>query len=275
MKNSHNNKNGMISNILIGILIFVTIAIITGGTIYDNNRDTKVAKIAEIQNKKEFSLEQKQEKAKEVLTQKMKTIGKGKVLKYCPMGDSLTAGFYATTEDKAFVSVLSNLLYKNMGFKVQKTVTAKYGGLLSGALQHVDEVNAQNPDLVSIEFGTNDSNPENHVSPDMFKMKLNTLIDDITIKVDHHPLIVLVTTWNKGDGYKYDEVIREVGQKRNIPVADITSIWNDASNIGPEGTKVYDGTRDNFHPNDAGMENIANAIFNEIQLPIFNRYNKQ
>ena len=84
-----------------------------------------------------------------------------------------------------------------MGFSVTTSEAGKYGGLLSGGVEGVTSVNSERPNLITIEFGSSDCSPQNHVDPKIFETELNNLIDGLTVKVGRDPIIVLVTTWTK------------------------------------------------------------------------------
>jgi lysophospholipase L1-like esterase len=224
--------------------------------------------------KKQSQNQLKDNKVKKEESNQTIYINEKHTIKYCPIGDSLTAGFYAISEDKSFVNVLSQMLDSKMNFNVQTYVTAKPGGIISDVLNNIDKINEQKPDLITIEFGTNDSNIDKRIAPSTFANNLNQLIDSLTINVNRHPSIILVTTWNKGNsGKEFDNVIKDIGHKRNIPVADINSIALDTSAKGPKGIKTYKGIRDTFHPNDKGMDEIAKTIYDKAEPLLSERYN--
>lgn len=179
---------------------------------------------------------------------------------YSPVGDSLTHGYYASTESKQFTNVLAHIIEKQMGYKVTVNNNSKYGGTLENGLNAIPQIQQQKPDFLTIEFGTNDSNDENHVPIPTFKSRLNQLIDGIYKNRSPKPKIVLVTTWQY-NAPTYDNAIESVGKKRNIPVADISALRKNQSNIGPAGNISFRGTTDNFHPNDIGHAAIADTIF--------------
>ena len=190
---------------------------------------------------------------------------KGKELIYSPMGDSLTAGFTATEESKRYTDVLAKLIEEKLGYHVTQKGVYKAGSTLwQFGLPNYDMINEQNPDLITIEFGTNDLQDDNrHETPYQFRYNLLVLLNKIQ-KDDRK--IVLVTTWNRGKRSEpYDQVIKEVGVERNIPVADISSVWQDRLDThGPAGIKTPYGVSDDFHPNNKGHKEIAEIIFKQV-----------
>lgn len=182
-------------------------------------------------------------------------------LTYSPMGDSLTGGYYASTSETKFTSVFAGIIQDKMGFSVTQDGIGNYGGKLEEGLESVSAISEKNPDIVTIEYGTNDSDPNNgNVEIEDFEANLNEMIDGLTD--DDPPLIILVTTWNQGEkAIPYDNVIKKVGEERNLPVVDISHIWARSDTKGPAGVETEKGESDNWHPNDLGMELIAEAIF--------------
>lgn len=185
---------------------------------------------------------------------------------YTPIGDSLTGGYFATTEKDKFTSVLSRLIEKELTTTVEEVGVSSYGGVISGGVKAISVINEAKADLVSIEYGTNDCDPDNNVPINEFESNLNQIIDGITVDVDRDPVIVLVTTWNQGGKCKpFDDAIKKVGTEKDIPVADVEDIWKDNSTKGPAGQETFLGTSDNFHPNNNGMSKIAERIFASLQ----------
>lgn len=265
------NKKVMFSLIAVMAVIFIAVVYFgqmryktLGEAAAKESKDYQDTSIVDEDNEL-TAAEKKEEKIKN-----QKVDFKGASFKYSPIGDSLTAGFFASTADKKFTQVLSNMIEKEMNYDVTLGGTGSYGGILSGGLKAIPELNAQEPDLVSIEFGTNDCNAENNVPIDTFKKQLNTLIDGVTKDANRDPQIVLVTTWNQSvKCIPYDDVIKSVGEERDIPVADLENLWyNNPENKGPADVKTYNGTSDDFHPNDKGMKAIAETIFDKVEGPL-------
>lgn len=196
---------------------------------------------------------------------KVRPTDKGKLI-YSPIGDSLSAGYFAKTSEDKFTTILSKGLENHLGYQVEEIGVASYGGVLTGGLKAIPDMNQNNPDLISIEFGTNDCNKENNVSIEKFERNLNKLIAGVTTEVGKSPYIVLVTTWNQGSKCEpFDKVIKNVGKDKNIAVADISDIWKNEKTKGPAGVDTYRGESDTFHPNNVGMKQIAERIFTVIE----------
>ncbi|AAK80566.1 lysophospholipase L1-like esterase [Clostridium acetobutylicum] len=273
MGNGYKSDKKMTVTVL--VLLIITITVIISGIIHDKKRDKDNEKVVEAYQKKELGQpKDKKTQEKQDTPKNTKDVGKGKVLKYIAVGDSVTAGYSATSQDNFFVNKLSSLITNNMGFQVEKNNMGKRGSLISEAINNVNEINSAAPDVITIEYGTNDSNSANNISAVAFENQLNNFIDDVTIKVKRNPIIVLMTTWNVNYGENYDQVINSVGQKRNIPVVNLKPIWSDKTNIGPSGEKTYYGVSDEFNPNDKGMNAIASDIYGKIQPILYERNNK-
>ncbi|MDR4949936.1 SGNH/GDSL hydrolase family protein [Neobacillus cucumis] len=203
---------------------------------------------------------------KQVLNVKKETKQKTKnELVYSPMGDSLTKGLNATKESNRYTAVLSQLIEKKFGYHVTQKGIYKSGSTLwQFGLPNYNLINKQNPDLITIEYGTNDLQlGKRYETPYLFKYNLLLLLNKIQ---KENRKIILVTTWNRGArSAPYDKVIKEVGQNRNIPVADISSVWkNRTDTYGPRGLKTPYGISDNFHPNNKGHKEIAEIIFKQV-----------
>ncbi|PJI09499.1 MULTISPECIES: SGNH/GDSL hydrolase family protein [Clostridium] len=261
---------------ILAILLFViTVAVIISGVEYDKKRDAKNEKaIAAYQKKELGQAKEKNSTGKVKESKDVKTIGKGKSIKYLSIGDSVTLGYGASSQDSFFTNRLGTLITNNMGFQVQKNNIAKRGELLSEALNDVSQINSWSPDLITIEYGTNDSNTENNVSPAVFENELNTLLDGITTKVNRKPTIVLMTTWNVSYGQRYDDIITNIGKQRNIPVVNMKDIYSNKTNVCTAGNKTFYGVSDDFSPNDKGMEAIANVLYQKVQPLLYEKASK-
>lgn len=241
-----------------------------GRSFYQNKINRAQAQsVVEIQKyNKQVAKEKAQAKADKAAEEKrIYKKHKGEKLVYAPMGDSLAEGLYATKESKRYVSVLSKAISQKMGYNVVLTNGyAKQGtGLKDNGIPNADHVIANMPDLITVEFGTNDLNPKlknAYSSPDEFKQRLTELIK--RLKSETKAKIILVTTWNSGQlSAQYDSPIYSVAKTENIPVADISNVWSDQSTFGPKGYNSFLGIGDGWHPNDKGHREIAETIFKQ------------
>lgn len=193
----------------------------------------------------------------------------GEKLVYAPMGDSISEGWDATSEEKRFITVLSKMIKEKMGYDVQVTdVASRAGtGLKDNGLPNLDLVLEQKPDFITIEYGTNDLyelRKAAYSPPEEFKENLSTLIDSIRTKSSKQPKLLLVTTWYRNEKtHIYDEIIKQVGEAKDIQVVDISSVWKRGDTAGPIGnyTPFRDGDSDDWHPNDLGHQLIAEEVY--------------
>lgn len=257
---------------MIFVSLLLSCLIIFIGNQYYQSKINKTVEIA-VQQSKEYLAEKEAEQKRLEAERKAKEKAiyeahKGEELVYFPMGDSLAVGAFATTEDKRYVSVLSQLIEEKMGYDVNiNDSTVKAGtGLKDNGIPNLQKVISSKPDLITIEFGTNDMTKElsnAYSTPKEFKKNLSYVVETLQDKLDNNPKIILVTTWyNTKNSPTYDAIIKEVGKQYNVPVADIYSVWkNRTDTYGPEGTETYQGMSDNWHPNDKGHQEIAGKIF--------------
>lgn len=245
--------------------------------LYGNHRfDTKVQTTVENAQKEiakdnaaQVAKQKKEEEAKIKEKQRIYNKHKGEKLSYSPMGDSLTLGQGASEEGKRYTSLLSQMIERELGYDVQLNdgVVAAGRGLKDAGIPNLQKIIDEEPDFVTIEFGTNDldSNKQNTFStPEEFEERLQEVIDALNSELTESPKIILVTTWRSGEkSLTYDKVIEGVGEKNNIPVVNIQSVWRNRSDtFVAEGYVDYLGvTGDGLHPNDKGYQLIAEKIF--------------
>lgn len=187
---------------------------------------------------------------------------------YASMGDSIAEGHYASTLATTFPAVFASLVEENYHEKVEIHHYAKYGRTSSFGVGQIDRVRQLKPDVITIEFGTNDANPVNGSDVDQFAQNMRTMLNELSYIDGLTPQIVLVTTWNHGKASEpFDTVVKNLGKEYNLPVADIKSVWDKdpEKTAGPPGLKTFNGTSDRWHPNDEGMKQIGEIIYQAYQ----------
>ena len=224
-----------------------------GGLLYLQRSGTTIGRIAAVNGEKE--------------AKQSSFSHKGDKLVYSPMGDSLAAGYYATEHHQRYAEVLSKLMEEKLGYDVQLKPGAVKGGtgLKDMAIPNLAKVVSEKPDLITIEFGTNDLKQQKkkaYSNPADFKKRLEYVIEYLNTHLSNKPKIILVTTWARKESFTYDKIIEEVGKDKNLPVVNIQSVWQNRTDTrGPKGVQTYKGVSDNWHPNNKGHQEIAKAIF--------------
>lgn len=195
---------------------------------------------------------------------------------YAPMGDSLSAGWIVEKEEEKFTSVLADELSKEFDIAIDQKGIFKAGEKASGlGISSIEEIKEQKPDLVTIEYGTNDILAH---KDDQSLLQFEANISHIVTELQAERIfIVLVTTWNRDQklSQRYDDVLFKVGAKYEVPVANIRGLWTTRTDtIDP---KKYPNILDkkeiekDMHPNTKGHEEIAQRIFQTIEQP-FSEY---
>jgi len=187
------------------------------------------------------------------------------------IGDSLTVGLYASA-DNAFRQVLmARLAAAFTSYTWTWTVGNGYhiaDELIAGTGTGCNTIN---PNIVVSEIGIHDAAGDIDVGD--FVTDYTTLLNQITAN-GHDPLICIVGLWLRDDfahGTDYETALKSFASTWGV-YADTNAIWQDSSNYGPVGLGPYTYYEtggyysDNWHPNTAGHNLIANAIYNAISL---------
>lgn len=181
------------------------------------------------------------------------------------IGDSLTAGLFATDERATFVS------------RVSAMIDAKIGRRLASQLYIADyvwsEAKVWKPTIVVIEVGLNDINGGTYSNQD-WEALYKRLVLDIQ---GTGARVVICTTfhfnnkptdadWNRR--IEYNDMIRRTASETGASLADL---WN-ATLICPDCVSSPDVASyfapyyhgDNFHPSDYGHAVIAQTVYDAI-----------
>lgn len=206
--------------------------------------------------------------------EKEEEIGVKKPLSILVLGNSITyslenpsigwlnnCGMAASSIDKDFCSLILKEIPKNS--TLERKNIAYWEQNLNYNLNEMFSPNTNYYDYVVIKIGENvsDNNP-------LFKESLQNL----TNRFNSSKIILVTTVWRQYeldvnenyyevDSYK-DRIIKEVAEENNYIFCDISEIKNN-SNYFAWGD--YENSGVGSHPNDSGMEFIANKIIQEIQ----------
>ena len=135
-------------------------------------------------------------------------------------------------------------------------------------LGRLDGLAAFTPDLVFVEFGTNDVG-YHFLLPEETGLAISTLVADIRAR--HHADVVVMGT--AGDNplrakFRHlDETIaatRKAAEERKVPFVDMRSAVLEATGHGERWAEFHLGA-DNCHPNDAGHALWARTVFDVLR----------
>ena len=202
------------------------------------------------------------------------------VLKIVAFGDSTTAA--RRTVKQVYADRLPELL-KAIGLRAE-VINAGVGGSHSGRLadnarhkrRHAldrfdDAVRSQNPDVVVVQFGWNDSwidsdNPNglSRIPVGQYAVNLAHIVD--TLKEDG-ALVILMTPnrprsavddWRVKRTQQYVHAVRKLAEEKRISLVDV---WNEYERFEEVKTQSADDLLlDNVHPNDKGHELVASKL---------------
>ncbi len=177
------------------------------------------------------------------------------------VGDSLTAGYYATTEGQSF-RALTSAWFALHGYPASTTLAVP-DGKIAGAAGETAQISAAGADVAVIELGTNDASgyPTWKPTPAQeFEADYRSVLEAVrSARPEAH--LMLVGVWKeKADRDIYDGIIARLATEYGGCFVNLESVSDDPSLSGPAGTTTYNGTSDTFHPNDAGHTAIAAAV---------------
>jgi acyl-CoA thioesterase-1 len=192
-------------------------------------------------------------------------------LVYAPLGDSLSVGLFADSRQFRFTSLFATALGRAVGKPVTEKGVAVVGKTAANlGVPSIAAIVSQQPDLVTIEFGTNDAvGGASTAVLAAFRQDLTTIVT--SLQKQTRAALILMTTWSPANGQyiasdqAFDAQIKAVGWQYHVPVADLRTIWQgNASVTGPAGQALPDfsqwGRRDTFHPNQRGHQAIADLL---------------
>lgn len=194
---------------------------------------------------------------------------------YAPFGDSLSVGLFSDKKTFRFTSLFAENLQKRLGKPVIEKGTSQVGKMASNfGVEQVDTIIQQHPNLITVEFGTNDAAGGDSLKAiNNFSSAMDLILKKLTTKTNAE--IILLTTWSNNGGKHastdkhFDDIIYQLGKKYQLPVADLSSIWDGNNDMtGPYGSYLKDfknwGPRDNFHPNQLGHTKIAQLLNKQL-----------
>ena len=173
----------------------------------------------------------------------------GKV--YVALGDSISAGRFATAQDGTFPALVADKLGMNLN------LVARSGAKAAWAIPQLGAVVAAHPALVTIELGTNDvgfSTPA-----DVFASQYETIV----AAVAGPPTRVLcIGSWLPAPSF--DTIIAQACERHGGTFVSLNGFYGVNDFHAPEGGSSYLGRTDWFHPGDQGHAAIAAEVLSAL-----------
>ncbi|QDH92303.1 hydrolase [Gordonia phage Spooky] len=180
----------------------------------------------------------------------------GRPLRALFTGDSLMGGYFATTPERAFKS----LVLAKLG--PVDTVEAARAGRTLSTVSSITDVPA-GLDLAVVELGTNDVGEKTPIPT--FTRQYAELLDRIRTSSPNAAVLCLGVWQDAVSATPYDRVIRTQCAMRRGQYIRLSGMFDKAANHGPAGRSTYNGTSDVFHPNDRGHKAIADTLLRNLQ----------
>jgi lysophospholipase L1-like esterase len=169
----------------------------------------------------------------------------GKV--YVALGDSISAGKYATTQDAIFPSIVADKLQMNLH------PVARSGAKAAWALPQLVAIASAHPALVTIELGTNDAGFSTPRAA--FTSQYEAIVNAVA---GPNTRVVCIGSWLPSPGY--DVIIADACVRHGGTFVSLNGFYGVTTFHAPEGGSSYLGRTDWFHPGDQGHEAIAAAV---------------
>jgi lysophospholipase L1-like esterase len=173
----------------------------------------------------------------------------GKV--YVALGDSISAGRFATAQDGTFPTLVADKLGMTL------TLVAHSGARAAWALSQLGAVQAAHPALVTIELGTNDVG---------FNTPLDTFAAEyaaIVVGVSSPQTRVLcIGSWLPSTAI--DAVIGQTCERHGATFVTLDGFYAVNDFHSTDGGSSYLGRTDWFHPGDEGHAAIAAAVLSAL-----------
>jgi lysophospholipase L1-like esterase len=173
----------------------------------------------------------------------------GKV--YIALGDSISAGRFATAQDGTFPALVAEKLGMNLN------LVARSGAKAAWAIPELGAVAAAHPALVTIELGTNDAGFSTPL--DVFAYEYETIVSAVA---GPQTRVLCIGSWLPSTGV--DAIIEQVCERHHGTFVSLNGFYAVNEFHGQDGGSSYLGRTDWFHPGDQGHTAIAAAVLSAL-----------
>lgn len=173
----------------------------------------------------------------------------GKV--YVALGDSISAGRFATAQDGTFPAIVAEKLGMNLN------LVARSGAKAAWAIPQLSAVANAHPALVTIELGTNDVG---FFTPlDVFAYQYETIVAAVA---GPQTRVLCIGSWLPSGSV--DAIIAQVCERHGGTYVSLNGFYAVNEFHGQDGGSSYLGRTDWFHPNDQGHAAMAAAVLSAL-----------
>jgi len=173
----------------------------------------------------------------------------GKV--YVALGDSISAGRYATAQDGTFPALVADKLGMNL------ELVARSGAKAAWAIPQLGAVAAAHPALVTIELGTNDVGF--NTPADVFAYQYETIVAAVG---GPQTRVLCIGSWLPAPSF--DAIIAEACERHGGTFVSLVGFYAVNDFHASDGGSSYLGRTDWFHPGDQGHAAIAAAVLSAL-----------
>jgi lysophospholipase L1-like esterase len=173
----------------------------------------------------------------------------GKV--YIAIGDSISAGRYATAADATFPALVAEKLGMSLN------LVARSGARAAWALPQLGAVNAAHPALVTIELGTNDVGF--YTPLDVFAAQYESIVSSVSVTGSR---VLCIGSWLPSTAI--DGIIQASCERHGGTFVSLQGFYAINGFHASDGGSSYLGRTDWFHPGDQGHAAIAAAVLSAL-----------
>jgi len=177
------------------------------------------------------------------------------------IGDSLTSGLFASTQDLGyFPRVTSWLALNGLACSEQMALS---GGTIADAAAQADRIADTSANLASVELGNNDASEKTGatLTPiEEFERDYRSVLAAV-MSANPSTKLVLVGIWKQTSTRgAYDAVIRRLAHEVGGRFVALGVLSSDKALSGPRNVLTFAGVSDDYHPNNLGHAAIAQRI---------------
>jgi lysophospholipase L1-like esterase len=248
--------------VLVGVVaILVTIALMPRTSITTGNEATESKRLATFEKTSQEKIAAREQAAADAKLVHV-TFPADRPLHVFLAGDSLGAGYFSSTEAKSYRALVVDYL-KGHG-PVEFTRATKPADAPLFQVGNVEGIPTNGIDLAILELGTNDAG---RTDPAVFDQQYRALLQ--TIKAGSPQVqIICPSVWGSPIPARIalNQKISKACLTDGAKYVDLMKIYAEGKTYGPAGVMTWAGPSDNFHPNDKGHQEIADALIARIKF---------